>query len=97
MGDVAFHELGHSANLKPTEGRNGFEHDKGAAGVASQMLELHVAEGDHDLEGIAMPPEPDRRDIRASVLAVGHQHGGRWTVEQRADILDPFVGHGGNL
>src|SRR5437867_3704380 len=45
----------------------------------THVLELHVAKGDHNLEDTVMPPEPDRRDVRASVLAVGHQHTGRWT------------------
>jgi len=71
--------------------------NQAAARISREVLELHVALGDHDLEGVAVPSKPDRRHVGAAVFAVGRQDGGRCSVEQRTDVLGPLIRDDVNL
>jgi hypothetical protein len=57
-GDVTLDQLGHPARLHATERPDGLEDDQDALWVAGQVAQLHIALGDHDLEGFTGPAVP---------------------------------------
>jgi hypothetical protein len=62
--DVALDQLSHPAHLQATERSDGLEDDQDTLRVAGQVAQLHIALGDHDLEGVIDPAEPHRHRVR---------------------------------
>ena len=48
------------ANLHTAERSSGLEDDQDAPRVPSQVAQLHITFGDHDLNGGIVPAEPNR-------------------------------------
>jgi hypothetical protein len=91
--DVALDQLGHPARLHAMKRPDGLEDDQDALRVAGQMTQLHIALGDHDLEGFTGPAVPHGNGVSAAVLAVGRQHCGKGGFQQRPHRFDPSSAH----
>jgi hypothetical protein len=78
----------------PRKRPDGLEGDQGALRVAGQVAQLHIALGDHDLEGFTGPAIPHGDGVGAGVLAVGRQHCGRGGFQQRPHRFDPRTAPG---
>jgi hypothetical protein len=91
--DVTLDQLGHPAHLQATERSDGLEDNQDTPWVASQMAQLHIPLGNHDLEGVIGPTEPHRHRVRAAVLAIGRQHCRRRNFQQRPQPFDPSLAH----
>jgi hypothetical protein len=57
------------------------------------VAQLHIPLGDHDLEGFIDPAESHLHRVRAAVLAIGRQHCGSGSFQQRPHRFDPCSAH----